>query len=119
MLKSYTKDFFEFLAGLNMEYDQVQVLGKDQLPPFSEAFSIIRAEEITGAVMLESQPAGGSAMMFKKRAVVEEISRTIQDKVRTRLTPVNSPTKMDSGAPTARSLNIQRITASSFMGKLK
>lgn len=94
-----------------------KVLGKDQLPPFSEAFSIIRAEEITGAVMLESQPTGGSAMMFKKRAVVEEISRTIQDKVRTRLTPVNSPTKMDSGAPTARSLNIQRITASSFMGK--
>lgn len=37
---------FEFLTGLNMEYDQerVQALRKDRLPPLSEVFSIIWAK---------------------------------------------------------------------------
>ena len=38
---------FEFLAGLNVEFDQVrvQVLGKDTLPSVNEVVSLIRAEE--------------------------------------------------------------------------
>ena len=37
---------FEFLAGLNIEFDQirVQILGKESLPSLNDVFSIIRAE---------------------------------------------------------------------------
>ena len=46
---------FEFLAGLNVEFDQVrvQVLEKDTLPSVNEVFSLIRAEEGRRIVMLE------------------------------------------------------------------
>lgn len=45
---------YEFLAGLNMEYDQVrvQVLGKEVPPSLSETFAIIRGEEGRRFVML-------------------------------------------------------------------
>ena len=38
---------FDFLAGLNGEFDQVrvQILGRDPLPSLNEAFSIVRGEE--------------------------------------------------------------------------
>ena len=38
---------FDFLAGLNGEFDQVRVriLGRDPLPSLNEAFSIVRGEE--------------------------------------------------------------------------
>ena len=37
----------DFLAGLNVEYGRikVQALGKEDLPPLNEVFSIIRAKE--------------------------------------------------------------------------
>ena len=49
---------FEFLAGLNMEFDQVrvQILGKESMPSLNEVFSLIKAEEGRGTVMVESMP---------------------------------------------------------------
>jgi hypothetical protein len=38
---------FEFLAGLNIDFNvgRVQILGKEELPSLNETISIIRAEE--------------------------------------------------------------------------
>jgi len=50
---------FEFLAGLNSEYDQIrvplriQILGKILIPTLRECFSIVHAEESRQGVMLE------------------------------------------------------------------
>ncbi|KAA3464562.1 Retrovirus-related Pol polyprotein from transposon TNT 1-94 [Gossypium australe] len=48
---------YDFLAGLNIEFDvvRVQILGKSDLPSLNEAISIIRAEEGCWSVMLEPQ----------------------------------------------------------------
>ena len=48
---------FEFLVGLNVEYDQVkvQVLGKEDLPHLNEVLSIIRAEEGMLCLTLQQQ----------------------------------------------------------------
>lgn len=47
---------YEFLAGLNMEFDQVrvQILGKEELSSLNEAFAIIRGEEGRRSVMIEA-----------------------------------------------------------------
>jgi len=49
ILKKYMEieRIFEFLAGLNIEFDQVrvQILGKESLPLLNEVLSLIRAEE--------------------------------------------------------------------------
>ena len=51
---------FEFLAGLNLEFDQVQVqvrvLGKEDLPSINETISIIRAEKGRRGVMMNETP---------------------------------------------------------------
>jgi hypothetical protein len=46
---------FEFLAGLNIEFDQVrvQILGKESLPLLNEVLSLIRAEEGRRIMMLD------------------------------------------------------------------
>ena len=51
---------YEFLAGLNVEFDavRVQILGKDELPPLKEVIAIIRAEESRRGVILEPQNYG-------------------------------------------------------------
>ncbi|KAJ0103610.1 hypothetical protein Patl1_05363 [Pistacia atlantica] len=58
---------YDFLTGLNVEFDQVrvQVLGKEDLPSLNETISIINAEESRRGVMLYSQPVEGSAMVGK------------------------------------------------------
>ncbi|KAL5740476.1 hypothetical protein ACOSQ2_029656 [Xanthoceras sorbifolium] len=58
---------FEFLAGLNSEFDQVrvQVLGKEKLPLLNEFNSMIRAEESRRGVMLEPTIADNSTMVSK------------------------------------------------------
>ena len=69
------KDFIDkdrtndFLAGLNVEYDQVrvQILGKDDLPSLNEVISIIIAEESRRGVMLDPKPVEASAMVAKGR----------------------------------------------------
>ena len=58
MLKFVQSDrIFEFLVGLNVEYDQVkvQVLGKEDLPHLNEVLSIIRAEEGMLCLTLQQQ----------------------------------------------------------------
>ena len=49
MLRKFVEreQIFEFLVGLNVEFDQVrvQVLGKEDLSSINEVFSIIRVEE--------------------------------------------------------------------------
>lgn len=72
ILKNYIeKDrVYDFLVGLNVEYDQVrvQILGKE-LPSLNETISIVRAEESRRGVMLEPAPAiEGSAMASTKTA---------------------------------------------------
>ncbi|KAK2965727.1 LOW QUALITY PROTEIN: hypothetical protein RJ640_025453, partial [Escallonia rubra] len=58
---------YDFLAGLNIEFDQVriQILGKEELPSLNEIISIINAEESRRRVMLYAQPIEESAMLGK------------------------------------------------------
>ncbi|TXG53747.1 hypothetical protein EZV62_019003 [Acer yangbiense] len=55
---------YDFLAGLNVEFDQVriQILGKDMLPSLNAVISMVRAEE-SRHVMLQSLPMDGLAMV--------------------------------------------------------
>ncbi|KAH7516297.1 hypothetical protein FEM48_Zijuj10G0120300 [Ziziphus jujuba var. spinosa] len=58
---------YDFLAGLNPEFDQVriQIIGKDCTPSLEETISLIRAEESQRSVMLEPQTMEGSALAAK------------------------------------------------------
>lgn len=46
---------YDFLAGLNFEFDQVKIriLGKEEIPSLEETISLIRAEESGMGIMLE------------------------------------------------------------------
>ncbi|TXG72633.1 hypothetical protein EZV62_001212 [Acer yangbiense] len=59
---------YDFLASLNVDFDQVrvQILGNDELPSLNSAISMVRAEESRRSVMLQSQPVDGSAMISKQ-----------------------------------------------------
>ncbi|KAG0452767.1 hypothetical protein HPP92_025197 [Vanilla planifolia] len=48
---------YDFLAGLNPEFDQVriQILGKEETPPLEETISLVRAEGSGRGVMLQPQ----------------------------------------------------------------
>ncbi|GFZ01178.1 hypothetical protein Acr_14g0008130 [Actinidia rufa] len=69
ILKSFIeKDrVYDFLAGLNPEFDQarIQILGKKDTPSLEETISLIRAEESRMNVMLEPQIMDGSALATK------------------------------------------------------
>ncbi|XP_044504086.1 uncharacterized protein LOC123224478 [Mangifera indica] len=69
ILKSFIeKDrVYDFLAGLNPEFDQVrlQILGKEDTPSLEETISLIRAEESRRSVMLEPQTMEESALVAK------------------------------------------------------
>ena len=69
ILKSFIeKDrVYDFLAGLNPEFDHVriQILGKEHTPSLEETISLIRAEESRRSVMLEPQTMDGSALATK------------------------------------------------------
>lgn len=71
---------YDFLAGLNSEFDQVrvQILGKDEVPFLEETISMIQAEESRRGVMLETQNVEGSAMVVAK----SELSHPIQENVK-------------------------------------
>ncbi|KAK2995307.1 hypothetical protein RJ640_023821 [Escallonia rubra] len=58
---------YDFLAGLNIEFDQVriQILGKEELPSLIETISIINVEESRRGVMLYAQPVEESRMLGK------------------------------------------------------
>ncbi|XP_071905634.1 uncharacterized protein [Coffea arabica] len=59
---------YDFLAGLNVEFDQVrvQILGKERLSSLNETISLVRAEENRREVMLEPKTLEGSAMISTK-----------------------------------------------------
>ena len=68
MLKYVERErIFDFLAGLNVEYDQVkvQVLGKEDIPPLNELFSIIRIEK-GKSVILNTPTTKGSDLVPMK-----------------------------------------------------
>nr|XP_048321070.1 uncharacterized protein LOC112492768 [Ziziphus jujuba var. spinosa] len=58
---------YDFLVGLNPEFDQVriQTIGKDCTPSLEETISLIRAEESRRSVMLEPQTMEGSNLAAK------------------------------------------------------
>ena len=58
---------YDFLAGLNPEFDQIriQILGKEDTPSLEETISLIRAEESRRNIMLEPQTVDGSALATK------------------------------------------------------
>ncbi|KAI4297533.1 hypothetical protein L6164_037419 [Bauhinia variegata] len=60
---------FEFLAGLNEEFDhvQIQILGRESLPNLNETFYTIRGEESCRAVMLENASHNDSALIAAKK----------------------------------------------------
>ncbi|GFZ12770.1 hypothetical protein Acr_23g0011550 [Actinidia rufa] len=68
---------FEFLAGLNIDFDQVQVqvLGKESLISLEGVFSIIRAEESRRGVMLDNLVNERSAMNSTKLGHTAETNR--------------------------------------------
>jgi len=59
----------EFLADLNLEFDQVwiQILGKDKLPSLNEVFAIIRSEENSRGAMLGGSNMEGSALLSNNK----------------------------------------------------
>ncbi|XP_030518235.1 uncharacterized protein LOC115731700 [Rhodamnia argentea] len=68
---------FEFLAGLNANYDQirVQILRKKRLSSLNEVFSTVRGEESRQTVMLEYQHTEGSAMKAIKKETNPDTNR--------------------------------------------
>ena len=58
---------YDFLAGLNPEFDQVrvQIIGKEEMPSLEETISLIRAEESRRDIMLESQTVDASTLVTK------------------------------------------------------
>ncbi|XP_020677216.1 uncharacterized protein LOC110095849, partial [Dendrobium catenatum] len=65
---------YDFLAGLNAEYDQVrvQILGKEEMSSLNETISLIRAEESRQGVMLEPKAVESSAMVMNKESSWKE-----------------------------------------------
>ena len=73
LVDSINRDrIFEFLSGLNPEYDpiRVQILGKEKLPSLSEVFYTVCGEESRRAIMLEDKPTGGSALSTSKTTML-------------------------------------------------
>ena len=60
----------EFLACLNLEFDQVrvQILGKDKLPSLNEVFSIVRSEENRRGAMLGGSNMEGSTLLSSNKS---------------------------------------------------
>ena len=70
---------FDFLAGLNGEFDQVrvQILGRDPLPSLNEAFAIVRGEEGRRNVMLKTfDSVDGSTLSISKSSVNDGVMTT-------------------------------------------
>ena len=68
---------YDFLAGLNSEFDavRVQIPGKEDLPSLNEVISLIRAEEGRRGVMLESIPGESSALVSFKAHYQNKVPR--------------------------------------------
>ena len=59
---------YDFLAGLNSEYDLVciQILGHAEIPSLNDTISLVRAEESHWGIMLDTQPMASSALLSSK-----------------------------------------------------
>jgi hypothetical protein len=83
ILKNYVERerIFEFLAGLNIEFDQmrVQILGKESLPSLNEVFLVIRAKEGRRTVMLKVPNTEGSAMMITNSRNLNDATKNQND----------------------------------------
>ncbi|XP_024024905.1 uncharacterized protein LOC112092593 [Morus notabilis] len=58
---------YDFLAGLNLEFDQVriQILGREKIPSLEEAISLIQGEESRRGIMLKPQTLENSALITR------------------------------------------------------
>ena len=58
---------YDFLVGLNLEFDQVrvQILGREETPSLEETISLIRVKESRSGIMLKPQTLEGSALVTK------------------------------------------------------
>jgi len=69
ILKEYIEQdrVYDFLVGLNPEYDQVQIqiLGKEKVPRLNEVVVIIQSEESRRGLMLETPTTKSSAMVVE------------------------------------------------------
>ncbi|KAJ1395298.1 gag-polypeptide of LTR copia-type [Sesbania bispinosa] len=69
ILKEYIEQdrVYDFLVGLNPEYDQVriQILGKEKVPGLNEVIAIVRSEERRRELMLETPTTENSAMIVE------------------------------------------------------
>ncbi|KAJ1432878.1 gag-polypeptide of LTR copia-type [Sesbania bispinosa] len=67
ILKEYIEQdrVYDFLVGLNPEYDQVriQILGKEKVPELNEVIAIVRSEESDRELMLETPTTESSTMI--------------------------------------------------------
>ncbi|GAV88664.1 UBN2_3 domain-containing protein [Cephalotus follicularis] len=71
----FIRDFvYDFLVGLNLEFDQViiQILRKEEIPSLEETISLIRAEESRRGIMLEPQAFEGSALVTQNAHAQQE-----------------------------------------------
>ena len=72
---------YDFLAGLNSEFDQVrvQILGKEEVPSLNEVISLFRAKKSQRGIMLEPQPIDSSALVAsgdnKQSLIMEQPQR--------------------------------------------
>ncbi|KAK8336802.1 hypothetical protein V6Z12_A09G144400 [Gossypium hirsutum] len=67
LLKRFVENdrIYDFLAGLNVEFDavRVQILGKEELPSLNETIAIVRAEEGRRGVMVENNQVDSLALV--------------------------------------------------------
>ena len=65
---------YDFLAGLNLEFDavRVQTLEMEDLPSLNEMISIVQAEEGRRGVMLEISSIESSALVMVKGSSLEK-----------------------------------------------
>ena len=99
---------FEFLSGLNLEFDpiEVQILGEEKIPSLFDAFYTVRGEKGHRAIMLDDKPTGGSALAASKTA-------------KSGLSSSSKPYETIVGMPIARSLGTLRRIALNFMERTK
>jgi len=76
MLKKVTEQdrVYDFLAGLNVEFDpvRVQILSKEEVLSLNTVISIVRAEESRRNVMIQSVPVDGSAMVTNTGKILKQ-----------------------------------------------
>ncbi|RVW29710.1 hypothetical protein CK203_105775 [Vitis vinifera] len=117
---------FDFLAGLNGEFDQVrvQILGRDPLPSLNEAFAIVRGEEGWRNVMLKTfDSVDGSTLSISKSSVNDGVMTTTiaaANAANSRRTEGRKPSEKDSlWCSYCRKNRHTRETAGSYMASLQ